>query len=142
MKVQSAFLTTTIAFAMILGACSSNPSTSSGTGGSSSTGGTTGVGGTTGTGGTGGGKSCPNVTACSGSVVGTWTVTSSCLTVNGSVSPSWLGLDPTTCTSVGISGSLSVSGTFTAKSDGSYVDGTTTTGSPRLDDREDSDSEE
>jgi non-reducing end alpha-L-arabinofuranosidase len=138
MKVHSAFLAMTAAFAMISGACSSSPSGTSGTGGSSSTGGTPGTGGSvSGTGGsssgTGGGASCPNVTACGGSAVGTWTVMSSCLTVNGSVDPSWLGLDPSTCTSVAISGSLNVTGTFTAKADGSYVDGTTTTGSPRLD---------
>ena len=135
MKVQSVFLAVTAAFAMISGACSSSPS-SSGTGGSSSTGGTPGTGGGVGTGGTssgtGGGASCPNVTACGGNVAGTWTVKSSCLTVNGSVQAAWLGLDPTTCTSVGISGSLSVSGTFTANANGTYTDGTTTTGSPVL----------
>jgi non-reducing end alpha-L-arabinofuranosidase len=137
MKVQSAFLATAIAFAMISGACSSNPGTTSGTGGSSSTGGTPGTGGTVGTGGsssgTGGGASCPNVAACGGNAVGTWNVMSSCLTVNGSVAASWLGLDPTTCTSVGISGALSVTGSFTVNADGSYKDMTTTTGSPKLD---------
>ena len=84
MKVQSAFLAMTAAFAMISGACSSSLGTS-GTGGSSSTGGTTGAGGSssgTGGSGTGGGSSCPNGTACGGSVVGTWMVNSSCLTLS------------------------------------------------------------
>ncbi len=131
MKVQFVFPASTLAIAMILGACSSSPISSSGTGGNSSTGGTTGSGGSSS--GTGGGASCPNVTACGGSAVGTWNVTSSCLTVNGSVAASWLGLDPSTCTSVTISGSLRVSGTFTANANGTYTDGTTTTGTPRLD---------
>ena len=137
MKVQSAVLALTMTFAVISGACSSSPSGSSGTGGSSSTGGTPGSGGTVGTGGsssgTGGGASCPNVAACGGNAVGTWNVMSSCLTVNGTVAASWLGLDPSTCTNVAISGSLSVTGSFTVNADGSYQDMTTTTGSPKLD---------
>src|SRR5690349_2273347 len=105
MKVQSGFLFVALAFATVSGACGS--SAPSGTGGSTGTGGS-------GTGGMGGGASCPNVTACGGSVVGTWTVMSSCLTVNGTVDPAWLGLDPRTCTGVMISGTLNVSGTLTA----------------------------
>lgn len=134
MKVQSAVLAMALGAAILSGACSPTPgASSSGTGGSSS-GGTTGTGGTgtgTGTGGTG--PSCEDVKACGGGVVGTWTASSSCLSVNGTVDPSWLGLDPRTCTSVAISGSLSVTGTFTANADGSYTDGTTTSGSPKLD---------
>ncbi|HEY7372487.1 MAG TPA: hypothetical protein VIF57_10040, partial [Polyangia bacterium] len=128
MKLQSVVLVMALAFATLSGACGS--SSPSGTGGSSGTG--TGGNGTAGTTGTGG-ASCPDVAACGGSVVGTWTVMSSCLTVNGTVDPSWLGLDPRTCTGVSISGSLSVSGTFTANANGTYTDGTTTTGQPRLD---------
>ncbi|HMF40834.1 MAG TPA: hypothetical protein VKQ32_09065, partial [Polyangia bacterium] len=129
MKVQSAFLALAIAFGMISGGCSSGTG-GAGTGGSSSGGAGPGTGGTTGSGGTG--PSCQNVSPCGGSVDGTWTVMSSCLTVNGTVDPSWLGLDPRTCNSVSISGSLSVSGTFTAAG-GTYTDATHTTGTPRLD---------
>src|SRR6202044_1898981 len=112
MKVQSAFLAMTAAFAMISGACSSNPSSSSGTGGSSSTGGTPGTGGSSS--GTGGGSSCPNGTACGGSVVGSWTVSSSCLTLSDSnLDISLAGLDPRSCTNVTVSGSLTVTGTWT-----------------------------
>ena len=107
MKVQSALPAMTAAFAMISGACSSSPGIQSGTGGSSSTGGTTGTGGSSsGTGGADGCGSCPNVTACGGNAVGTWNVT---LVVPHR---EWqrrcvvAGLDPSTCTSVAISGSL------------------------------------
>ena len=135
MKVQSAFLALTAAFAMISGACSSSLGTS-GTGGSSSTGGTTGAGGSssgTGGSGTGGGASCPNGTACGGSVVGTWTVSSTCLTLSDSnVDITLAGLDPRSCNNVTISGSLTVTGTLTAKSDGTYTDGTTTMGTAQV----------
>src|SRR5690349_13827313 len=129
MKAQFvAVLALTAAFGMISGACS--PGTGgSGTGGSSTGGSGPGSGGTTGSGGTG--PACQNVTACGGSVVGTWDVSSSCLTLNGSVDPSAIGLDPRTCTSVTISGSLSVSGSFTATATG-YMDMTTTTGTEQL----------
>ena len=137
MKVQSAFLAMTAAFAMISGACSSNGIGNSGTGGSSSTGGTTGAGGNssgTGGSGTGGaGPSCPNGTACGGSVVGTWNVSSSCLTLSDSnVDIGLAGLDPRTCNNVTISGSLTVTGTLTAKADGTYTDGTTTSGTAQV----------
>jgi len=72
---------------------------------------------------------CRNVTPCGGNVVGTWTVTSSCLTVGGGLDLTMLGIG---CTSVPVAGSLQVSGTFTAKSDGSFVDNTTTTGSEQF----------
>jgi hypothetical protein len=131
MKVQSVFLATALAVAMISGACNSSSIGSSGTGGSSSTGGTTGTGGSSS--GTGGGASCPNVTACGGNVVGTWNVSSSCLTLSDSnVDISLAGLDPRSCTNVTISGSLAVTGTFTAKSDTTYTDGTTTTGTAQV----------
>ena len=147
MKVQFAGLA--IAIALVSSSCSSTSGGSGGsgaksgsggavgTGGSSSTGsgGTVGTGGSTstGTGGMGAGGSCPNVTACAGSIVGTWTVKSSCLTLNGTVAPSLLGLDPRSCDSVTISGSLNVSGTFTANADTTYMDRTTTTGTAKYD---------
>jgi hypothetical protein len=66
------------------------------------------------------------VSPCGGDVVGTWTVTSSRLTVSGEVDMSVIGVD---CTRGQITGgSLQVSGTFTANSDMSYSDNTTTTG--------------
>jgi hypothetical protein len=77
-----------------------------------------------GTGGAGG-ASCPNGTPCGGDVVGTWTVTSSCLEVSGQVDLSMLGL---VCTSAPVAGSLRVSGTWTAKPDGTYQDNTATQG--------------
>jgi len=122
-------LAATAALALTLGACSSSsPGQTTGTGGSSSSGGSTGSGG--GNSSTGGsGQSCTNVTACSGNVVGTWTVNSSCLTVSGMADASGLGVG---CTSVGVSGSLHVTGSVTLKSDGSYVDNTTTTGTEQL----------
>jgi hypothetical protein len=76
-----------------------------------------------------GGTSCTNVTPCGGNVVGTWAVTSSCLTVGGGLDLTMLGIG---CTSAPVAGSLQVSGTFTAKSDGSFVDNTTTTGSEQF----------
>ncbi len=79
------------------------------------------------TGGSGGGDaSCSNVTPCGGDVVGTWNVTSSCLTVSGDMDLSHVGLDR--CESVSVTGSLEVTGTWTAYADGTYSDNTTTTG--------------
>src|SRR4051812_7167671 len=132
MKVQSAALAMAIAFGMISGACTVSADNPTGTGGSTSSG-TAGVGGTTGSGGTGGGTTCPNVTACGGNVVGTWNVTSSCLALGGKLDISLAGLDPTSCTNVGITGSLNVSGSWTGNADGTYMDGATTMGTARLD---------
>ena len=99
---------------------------SGGTGGAA-TGGTGGAA----TGGTGGGEaSCTNVTACGGDVVGTWNVTSSCLTVTGEVDVMGFGLG---CTSAPVTGSLQVSGTWTANGDGTYSDETNTSGNETLD---------
>src|SRR6476660_3908505 len=118
MNLRSAALAMATASMILSGACGSSSTSPSGTGGSAS-------GGTGGSGTGGSGLSCQDVTACGGSVAGTWSVMSSCLTVNGSVAPAWLGLDPRTCTGVMISGSLSVSGTFTANANGTYMDNTT-----------------
>lgn len=122
-------LAVTAALALISGACSSSsPGGPSGSGGSSSSGGSTGSGG--GTSSTGGSaQSCSNVTGCSGNPAGTWTVKSSCLTVSGNADVSGLGVG---CTSVGVSGSLNVTGTLTLKADNSYDDQTTTTGTEQL----------
>jgi hypothetical protein len=69
---------------------------------------------------------CPNGPACGGEVVGTWKVTSSCLTLSGEMDMSLTGLG---CRTVPAVGSLQVTGTWTAKANGTYTDNTTTTGS-------------
>src|SRR4051812_5096055 len=93
MKVTSAAFATTGAL-MAFMACSSgsgSPSStasSSGTADSTSGGNSSSAGNSSGTNsssGTGGPMSCPNVTACGGDVVGTWTVASSCLKLSGNV---------------------------------------------------------
>jgi hypothetical protein len=74
--------------------------------------------------------SCDNVTACGGDVVGTWLVGDACLKVSGELDLSGLGTD---CKSSPVTGTLAVSGTFTAKADGTYTDETMTTGEEILD---------
>lgn len=72
---------------------------------------------------------CPNnaynVAPCGGNVVGRWVVESGYLNISGYLDVSSLGLG---CTSAPINGCLYVSGTWTARPDGSYDDYTTTTG--------------
>lgn len=80
---------------------------------------------TGGTGGSGGVLNCTSVTPCGGSVVGEWTVSSSCLKLSGDMDVSRLSLG---CATVPVTGSLSTTGTFVAKADGTYTDSTTTTG--------------
>ena len=104
--------------AMAIGGCGATSS-------QGGTGGTPGSGGSTATGGTGGTSSCPSGTACGGSVVGTWDVTSSCLSLSGDMDVSLASFG---CKTVPVSGSLHVTGSWTAKSDGTYVDNTVTTG--------------
>ncbi len=70
--------------------------------------------------------------ACGGSVVGTWTVTSSCLQPSGPINLLNLAAGTSTqpCTTGQFTGgSLQVTGTWTGKSGGTYTDNTTTTGS-------------
>ena len=102
-----------------------------GSGGVTMTGGMKAAGGTGGTGGSSsaGGDSCSNVVPCGGDVVGTWTVTSSCLSVSGQLDMSMLGMS---CASAPVVGSLQVTGTWTARSDGTYQDATTTFGSEQI----------
>ncbi len=101
-----------------------------GTAGTTATGGTKASGGTVGAGGStsggAGGASCSNVQPCGGDVVGTWTVTSSCLKVTGQLDMSQFGLN---CAPAPVTGSLQVTGTWIAKSNGTYSDNTTTSGS-------------
>ena len=99
---------------------------------SSSSGGTGGNGGTgAGAGGSGGGgpPTCSGVTSCGGSLVGAWTVTSSCLAISGQLDLSLAGAG---CPSVPVTGSLNVTGTFIANADGTYSDNTTTSGNEQF----------
>jgi hypothetical protein len=139
MKVQFAALTMT--FGIMWGACSSPSANPQGTGGSTTSGGALGSGGRTSSGGavgagsggsTGSGgaaASCSNTTSCGGSVVGTWTVSSSCVQVGGALD---LSLVAARCTSPPVTGSLQVTGTFTANADGTYTDNTVTSGNERF----------
>jgi non-reducing end alpha-L-arabinofuranosidase len=100
----------------------------SGNGGASS-GGKQGTGGTPGSGGQGGTTTpatCPAGTTCGGNLVGTWTVNSSCLTLSGDIDGNQLYMG---CAKIPATGSLKVTGTWTANANGSYTDKTTTTGS-------------
>jgi hypothetical protein len=113
-----------------------NPSGGSGgsyrSGGSGGSGGSAGNGGSRPTGGTGGGGAggtCASVTPCGGDVVGTWNVISSCLNVSGTLDMSSIGLG---CSAGTVTGALQVTGTWIARSDGTYVDKTTTTGKEQI----------
>jgi hypothetical protein len=113
------------------GSASAEDSGSSTGGNQSADGGETGGGATGGaaTGGsapTGGTPSCPSGSPCGGDVVGTWNVQSSCLALSGQLDMTAYGLECTTATVQG--GSLTVTGTFTANSDGTFADATTTKG--------------
>jgi hypothetical protein len=67
---------------------------------------------------------CTDVTPCGGDVVGTWRVTASCLAVTGELNTESAG---PYCTAP-ITGTLEVTGTWTANVDGTYTDRTITTG--------------
>src|SRR5690242_9552213 len=86
-----------------------------------------GAGGSSGLGGAG--ASCASVTACGGELAGTWTVTSSCLEVAGDIDLSLFGAG---CPSAPVTGSLQVTGAWTANADGTYSDETTTSGTEQL----------
>jgi hypothetical protein len=73
---------------------------------------------------------CTDVIPCGGDVVGTWNVTSSCLAVSGPVDMSSLGLGAV-CDAT-VTGALEVAGTWTANADGTYSDGTTTSGTETI----------
>ena len=65
------------------------------------------------------------MTPCGGDITGTWTVTSSCLTVTGGLDLASFGAG---CATAPVTGSLGVTGTWTANADGTYTDNTTTSG--------------
>ncbi len=98
-----------------------------GTGGSSSSGGQ--VGGSSGSGGASCSDVTPDVAPCGGDVVGTWTVTPSCLKVTGELDLSLVGAG---CPSGPVTGSLQTSGTWIANSNGTYTDNTVTTGDEQI----------
>jgi hypothetical protein len=98
-----------------------------GTGGIKATGGTVATGGSSAGG--SGGDGCSNVIACGGDAVGSWTVTSSCLTISGQLDLSLLGAG---CTSAQVTGSLQVAGDWTGKANGTYLDKTTTSGTQQI----------
>jgi len=112
-----------------------------GTGGAPSTGGFSGTGGATGgktsTGGapgTGGIATEPtscsgNFSTCGGNLVGTWTVTSTCLAAPAALDVSRLGLG---CSSVPAKGTISAQGSLTFYASGAYTDDTTTFGQETL----------
>jgi hypothetical protein len=102
---------------------------SSATGGTSASGGTGGAVANGGTGGAGGVLNCTSVTPCGGSVVGNWTVKSSCLKYSGEMDVSLTSLG---CLTVPVEGSLQTTGTFVANANGTYTDNTVTTGSVRF----------
>ena len=145
-----------LTLALLASGCSSGSKNPGASGGSSSFGGTTGSGGTSSGGSSdaassttpsGGGGSigsgpggssgaggatgqCSNVDPCGGEAVGTWTVTSSCLTVTGQLNLSnFFGQG---CSSAQVTGSLQVSGTWSANADGTYTDNTTTSGNEQI----------
>jgi hypothetical protein len=100
-----------------------------GTGGKAASGGAVGTGGSTSGSGSGGaGGSCPNVTPCGGNVVGTWSVTSSCLQVTGTLDPALVGATDPGCPRPQVTGSLKVTGTWKANANGTLLDDTTVTG--------------
>ena len=68
---------------------------------------------------------CDAVEACGGDLVGTWAVAGSCLPVSGMADMAGFGLG---CTAAPVTGTLEVSGTWTANADGSFTDETTTSG--------------
>jgi hypothetical protein len=138
-----------LASMMAVAACGSGSGSDTGSGGTGkggSSGGTSGSGGATGNGGAGsGGKagsggapsnggqggtttpaSCPNGTACGGSLIGTWTVNSSCLNLVGDIDGTLLYMG---CAKIPATGSLKVTGTWSADAKGTYTDKTVTTGS-------------
>lgn len=68
---------------------------------------------------------CTNQGACGGEIAGTWAVAGSCLPVSGQVDMSGFGLG---CTAAPVTGTMQVSGSWEAKSDGTFTDQTTTSG--------------
>jgi hypothetical protein len=77
----------------------------------------------------GAGPACTDVSACGGSVLGTWKVSSSCLSLAGDLDGAYLSLG---CSKVPVTGTLTTTGTFTANANGTFTDNTVTTGSASM----------
>jgi hypothetical protein len=132
MKQQATVL---VGIALVLAACGGKVGRDGGAGrpstgdeeigGSSASGGAGGLGG----GATSTAGFCSNGRACGGSLVGTWSVASSCLDASGMLDVYPLGLE---CSGVVFAGSYQVSGVWAANANGTYVDKTTTTGDERI----------
>jgi hypothetical protein len=73
--------------------------------------------------------SCDAVEPCGGDVVGTWVSAGSCLPVSGMADMAGFGLG---CTAAPVTGQLQVTGTWTAKADGTFTDETTTSGQSQI----------
>jgi hypothetical protein len=136
MKVRYAALAITAAIGYVSGGCSTSDGRAFGHAGAGgnpvgAAGGPAGsMGGSSSSGGSSGPCTPAGVTACGGSVTGSWTVSSSCISVSGEVdAQKQFGL---TCPVGQVSASLTVTGTFSAKADGSFVDGTTTKGPAQI----------
>lgn len=98
------------------------------TGGIRSSGGSGGSAGSSGGAGSPGGSSggtCVSEPSCGGDVVGSWEVTSSCLTLDGDFATRGTGLG---CNTFKVTGALQVKGSFSADLDRRFQDKTTTTG--------------
>jgi hypothetical protein len=91
--------------------------------GSKASGGASAIGGSTST------LSCTDAKVCGGDVVGTWNVTSSCLTVSGQMDISTSGLG---CSRAAVDGSLQTTGMWIAKPNGVYSDKTITSGNLQI----------
>jgi hypothetical protein len=104
-----------------------------GSGGRLGSGGMTGSGGRVATGGSAsggsGGGSCSDAVPCGGDPVGTWNVTSSCLSLSGPLDMTMAGV---ACTA-SVVGTLQVTGSWIGKSNGAYADYTTTVGAEQVD---------
>jgi len=118
MNLFNSALLRLIGCGLVFAACSADSVDPSGGGGSGAIG-------AAGAAGAGTGASCGNVTPCGGNVVGSWTVSGSCLKLSGELDLGALGAG---CPTAPISGSLQVSGTWTANANGTYSDKTVTTG--------------
>jgi len=73
--------------------------------------------------------SCAATTACNADISGRWTVSSSCLPIDGSIDLTPWGLG---CAEAPVSGMLFASGTWRAGADGVFEDGTLTEGQIRF----------
>jgi non-reducing end alpha-L-arabinofuranosidase len=107
--------------------CSSSSGTGGTAGAAPASGGSSNVGGG-GASSTGGApfSGCSALSPCGGSVLGAWTVTSSCLKLTGDMDVSLASLG---CPKVPVVGELTTTGSFVANADGTFTDNTKTTGS-------------